>query len=102
MPWPLPDTDLDLLALAKAYPFADPGKSYHFRGGAARPLEAAGPEVFAGRTPVIAHGSNRSPDQLRRKYGAAAEIPVSRGWLAEHDVVGRGAIGAHARNRVGR
>lgn len=87
MPWALPNSEPDLLALAKAYPFATPDKSYHFRGGAAKRLGTPGPEVFAGRTPVIAHGSNRSPDQLRRKYGTAAEIPVTRGWLAGHDVV---------------
>ena len=41
--------------------------------------------------PVIAHGSNRSPDQLRRKFdylsGAASEIPVTRARLRDHDVV---------------
>ena len=87
MPWSLPSSDAELLALAKAYPFAAPGQSYRFRGGAASPLGAARPEVFAGRIPVIAHGSNRSPDQLRRKFGTAAEIPVSRAWLADYDVV---------------
>ena len=45
------------------------------------------PDRYAGRVPVIAHGSNRAPDQLRRKYGEAAEIPVSRAWLHDYDVV---------------
>ena len=43
--------------------------------------------LFADRLPVIGHGSNRSPEQLRRKFGARAEIPVSRAWLSDYDVV---------------
>ena len=87
MPWPLPSSDAEILALAKAYPFAAPGESYLFKDGAAAPLAAVGRETFAGRTAVLAHGSNRSPDQLRRKFGAEAEIPVTRAWLADYDVV---------------
>lgn len=89
MPWKLPDTDDGLLALAKTYPFAAPGHSYLFRDGAARPLQPGSGEaaLFAERVPVLAHGSNRSPEQLRRKYGDGAEIPVSLGWLADYDVV---------------
>jgi hypothetical protein len=88
MPWPLPTLESDLLALAKGYPFESPGRSYLFGADAVVPLEpGAAPEVFAERVPVIAHGSNRSPQQLRRKYGNGAEIPVSRAWLAEYDVV---------------
>jgi len=88
MPWPLPTLESDLLALAKGYPFEVPGRSYLFGADAVVPLAAdAGPEVFAERVPVIAHGSNRSPRQLRRKYGNGAEIPVSRAWLADYDVV---------------
>ena len=87
MPWALPTSDSDILALAKAYPFAAPGESYLFRAGAAEALNDVAPETFAGRTAVLAHGSNRSPDQLRRKFGTAAEIPVTRAWLGDHDVV---------------
>ena len=49
--------------------------------------EKPNPDRYAGRVPVIAHGSNRAPDQLRRKYGRTAEIPVSRAWLHDYDVV---------------
>lgn len=84
MPWKLPESERDLLALAKGYPYAAPDSSYLFADGAAGPIERA---EFAGRVPVLAHGSNRSPDQLRRKFGTAAEIPVSFAWLADHDVV---------------
>lgn len=89
MPWALPRSDRARLALAKAYPFETPGTSYLFRGGAAVSLGLGigDPGLYDGRTPVIAHGSNRSPTQLRRKFGDDAEIPVSRAWLDDHDVV---------------
>ncbi len=90
-PWALPQSEAELLALAKAYPFSAPEGSYLFRDGAARPLDdagtQAGPALFAGRTAVIAHGSNRAPEQLRRKFGAGAQIPVTRAWLSDYDVV---------------
>jgi len=84
VPWTLPENEWDLLALAKSYPYAAPQTSYLFADGAAGPIERAD---FAGRVPVLAHGSNRSPEQLKRKFGTAAEIPVSLGWLADYDVV---------------
>jgi len=88
MPWTLPTLDSDLLALAKGYPFEAPGRSYLFGPDAVVPLAPdADPRVFAERVPVIAHGSNRSPQQLRRKFGDGTEIPVSRAWLADYDVV---------------
>lgn len=89
MPWALPQSDDERLALAKGYPFDTPGWSYLFRDGAAQPLETGvvSAALFSGRTPVIGHGSNRSPVQLRRKYGREAIIPVSRAWLGDYDVV---------------
>ena len=91
MPWPLPDGDDELLRLAKGYPYATPGHSYLYRSDAVVPLEAANGEVFAGRVPVVAHGSNRSPHQIHRKFGTwspdESEIPVSRAWLSDYDVV---------------
>ena len=86
MPWRLPDSPADRLALAKGYPFAAPGGCYLFRDGVARPLPRD-PTVLAGRRPVLAHGSNRSPEQLARKFGSDAEIPVTYGHLADYDVV---------------
>jgi hypothetical protein len=80
----LPEDDGELLALAKSYPFDVPQGSYLFAEGAARPLARAG---YEGRLPVVAHGSNRAPAQLRRKFGEQAEIPVTVGWLADYDVV---------------
>ena len=89
MPWELPDSEAALLDLARCYPYCRPGACYLFRAGEARtlPEAVARAELFAERTPVIAHGSNRSPRQLARKFGAAAEIPVSRAWLGDYDVV---------------
>ena len=90
MPWPLPEGEAERLALAKGYPFPAPDDSFLFQDGRHRPLtesERRNGNIFAGRTPVIAHGSNRSPEQLVRKYGVTARIPVTRGWLADYDVV---------------
>ena len=86
MPWRLPDSPADRLALAKGYPFPAPGSCYLFRNGTAEPLPRD-PALYEGRQPVLAHGSNRSPEQLARKYGSAAEIPVTYGRLADYDVV---------------
>ena len=89
MPWKLPDSEPGLLALAKSYPFPAPEGSYLFRDGAATPLAAGSFDsaAYAKRVPVLAHGSNRSPEQLGRKFGKTAEIPVTVGWLEDHDVV---------------
>ncbi len=89
MSWPLPTGDRERLALAKSYPFPTPGGSYLFRDGIAQALESGTSHatIFAGRHAVIGHGSNRSPEQLHRKFGAGVEIPVSRAWLSDYDVV---------------
>lgn len=88
MPWKLPESDLDLLALAKEYPYESPAQSYLYRDGQIFPITQAD---FAGRTPVIGHGSNRAPSQLRRKYGnlkgRQSEIPVTLAWLEGYDIV---------------
>ena len=92
MPWNLPESDDALLRLAKGYPYAAPAGSYLYCDGETLPLTGAlDPGLMAGRVPVVAHGSNRAPEQLHRKFGhlagAASEIPVTRAWLADHDVV---------------
>ncbi len=89
MPWKLPESDAELLRLAKGYPYSAPSGSYFFGAGEARPL-AAGTrdgQLFQDRVPVIAHGSNRAPEQLARKFGNSSEIPVSRARLHDYDVV---------------
>lgn len=91
MVWELPSDEVALLELAKGYPFAVPGYSFLYQDGDYRRLDAEDGGVFAGRTAVIGHGSNRSPAQMKRKFeylsGARSAIPVCRGWIDDHDVV---------------
>lgn len=88
MPWQLPEAAAERLCLAKGYPFEAPARSYLFRPAGPAPIEAAD---FAGRVPVVGHGSNRAPAHLARKFGHLAgrhaEIPVTFAWLADYDVV---------------
>ena len=83
-----PDTSDRQAALerARGYPYAIPDRSYHWRGGR---VHAFDPEKTAGRTAVLAVGSNQSPEQLTRKFGHIHdwEIPVQRCGLAGFDVV---------------
>ncbi len=97
MVWSLPSERAALLALATEYPYAAPERSYLFQGG--QPLDLVAPDaaVFQGRIAVLAHGSNRSPQQLARKFldprfeaprsGVEGTIPVTYGWLEGYDVV---------------
>lgn len=74
---------------AKSYPFPVPGRSYVFRNGAPHDLDDHGFDR-AGRTPVLAAGSNQSHEQLARKYSVLpghVEIPIQRGLLHEFDSV---------------
>ncbi|HUT51647.1 MAG TPA: hypothetical protein VM325_20150 [Alphaproteobacteria bacterium] len=75
------------IAHAKAYPFAVLDHSFMLMHGKVTPLPA-GDSHRAGRTPVIATGSNRSYQQLKRKFGNDSEgVPTERAWLADFDVV---------------
>lgn len=75
----------DRLARALGYPYGTPVDSYTLRGGRVSAFEA---DEVAGRTAVIAYGSNRAPEQLRRKFpGSETVLPVQRAWLDDHDVV---------------
>jgi len=71
---------------ALRYPYDVPAGSYILSEGRVRPFEASATE---GRLAVLAVGSNRAPEQLRRKFGAgaAATVPVQRARLADFDVV---------------
>lgn len=88
MPWKLPQERDALLALAKTYPFPAPPRSYLLRSGTLAPIEGAD---FSDRIPLIGHGSNRSPEQLTRKFTLPGEedwqIPVTFAWLEDYDVV---------------
>jgi hypothetical protein len=72
---------------AKSYPFAIPERSYLFADGDVRTWSDSIDR--AGRVPVIAVGSNQSPDQLRRKFEGLSgiAIPAERARLHDFDVV---------------
>lgn len=77
------------MALAKGYPYLIPATAYVCQAGSWRPLPGGVPAALTeGRTAVMALGSNRSPEQLTRKfctgYGAVA---VSLARIGGFDVV---------------
>jgi len=93
MPWELPSDQCARLRLAKGYPFDAPTSSYLFRdGGPVAFSEIQNARVnLSDRKAVIAHGSNRAPEQLARKFSGHPSghetIPVTAIWLENHDVV---------------
>lgn len=92
MIWALPQDPEELLTLALDYPYEAPEWSYLLRAGALMPLsDRHEGDLFEDRHAVVAHGSNRAPEQLLRKFGSNATIPVTYGWLSGYDVV----FGAH-------
>ena len=79
----------DTVAHAKSYPFPSPDHGFVYEAGAWRRLDDYGFDR-TGRTPVLAAGSNQSPEQLIRKYGHLPDlgaIPAERGVLHDFDVV---------------
>jgi hypothetical protein len=81
-----PDALARLLARARGYPYDIPQRSYVYRDAGAAPFERA---LTRGRTPVLAIGSNQSPERLVQKFGhdAGHVIPVQRAGLEHFDVV---------------
>ncbi|MCW9045698.1 MAG: hypothetical protein OQK35_05145, partial [Alphaproteobacteria bacterium] len=77
----------DAVRLALSYPYNLPKHSYLLTEEGAKPLE--GSFNTDQKVPVLACGSNQSPDQLLRKFsGMLADdpIPVTRGYLNGFDV----------------
>jgi hypothetical protein len=74
------------LARARGYPYALPEESYVWDNDVVHPFDSS---LRAGRTPVLAVGSNQAPEQLTRKFGrdAVAPIPVQRCHVRDFDVV---------------
>lgn len=73
------------IARALGYPYSAPSVDYVWRDGMARDFD---PLIsLEDRTPVLAVGSNRAPEQLRRKFGDSAVVPVTIARLRDHDVV---------------
>ena len=87
----MPETKAKL-ARARGYPYAIPEESYLWRGGE---VTAFDPVMRENRTPVLAIGSNQSPDQLTRKFGDTGEIPVQRGRLRDFDIYYSAHISAY-------
>ncbi len=78
-----------MLRRATNYPYDRPDQSYVYDDGEITAFEAWSGEITAGRTPVLAFGSNAAPEQLRRKFGdlAGTVIPIIQADLADFDVV---------------
>jgi hypothetical protein len=93
MPWELPRDQSDRLRLAKGYPFIAPQTSYLFIDGRSEGFSKVAEYGIdlSERKAVIAHGSNRAPEQLARKFVGHSSgqdpIPLTAIWLHDHDVV---------------
>ena len=75
---------------AISYPYYVPARSYVIAGACHEELAICAPiPDLSGRRPVLAVGSNQSPEQLIRKFGDAnlGTIPVIRATLTDFDIV---------------
>ncbi len=82
----------EIIARALGYPYDIRDHSFTLRNGKVADFD---PADTAGRHPVIAVGSNRAPQQLKRKFGDAQTIPVQHARLDEHDVVYSAHVSAY-------
>jgi len=75
-----------VLARARNYPYVFPRRSFSYLDGRTGAFD---PEMTKGRSPVLAFGSNQSPERLTQKFGHEADhlIPVERARLRGFDVV---------------
>ena len=82
------DGEITPFAQATLYPYPVPDGDFVMEGGLPRPapggIEAG---MLRGRMPVLSVGSNRSPLQLRRKFGTDSVLPVTTAVLRGVDVV---------------
>ena len=79
----------EILARARAYPFPRPQTSVLIDAGSVRPLQELDGSLTGGRTPVLAYGSNASPESLGWKFPEErdAVVPLVRATMREFDVV---------------
>lgn len=80
----------DTLRRALSYPYKIPVNSYIVHGGEHQELSPCAPMPdISGRRPVLAVGSNQSPEQLIRKFNGSnlGPIPVIRARLKDFDIV---------------
>lgn len=81
-----------------SYPFEVPSRSYVVAGGRYEELpDSALPPDVSGRRPVLALGSNQSPQRLIEKFkdGAFGAIPVIRARLRDFDIVYSAHVAAY-------
>jgi len=74
-----------LILRALDYPYSYPAYDFVLDNGSAVPLHDR--NSLEGRIPVLAIGSNRSPEQLLRKFGDQNFLPVTCVKLCDYDVV---------------
>ena len=82
------DGEITPFAQAVLYPYPAPEGDSVMEEGLPRLVpDGIGADRLRGRVPVLSVGSNRSPLQLRRKFGLEATIPVTAAALNGVDVV---------------
>ena len=74
-----------VISRALDYPYPSPAYDFVLDNGSVERLEDK--SILAGRVPVLAIGSNRSPEQLLRKFGERDILPVTSIQLGGYDVV---------------
>src|SRR5919199_3292613 len=79
----------EILERALAYPFPRPPGSVLIEARRVHELRELDPALVARRTPVLAYGSNASPESLAWKFPDErdAVLPLLRGRLRDFDVV---------------
>jgi len=84
-----------VVARALAYPFDPHPDPFLFVGGKAAWLDASDEGLFDNRIPILAVGSNASPQRLAEKFGPDARVPVTLAVVADHVVVHSAKITAY-------
>lgn len=84
---PIPIVPLTMAERADEYPYHAPQASYVIANGAYHLVKEGGMPALDGRVAVLSVGSNRSPQQLLRKFGADAYLPVTRARLIDCDII---------------
>lgn len=74
-----------VISRALDYPYSSPAYDFVLKKGSVARLQDK--SSLAGRMPVLAIGSNRSPEQLLRKFSERDILPVTLIQLCDYDVV---------------
>lgn len=72
---------------ADDYPYAAPQSAYVIKQGKYREIAAGEVPDLTGRVALLSVGSNRSPQQLLRKFGDEAVLPVTTALLKNCDII---------------